>query len=377
MAKAGLSTKEVISRADSQMKDVLDMLESFQMPPYPSLSAENARELPTPADAVRGVVANHAGDRAKTFFTPIPEPVGSVTHRVIPGVIGDDILLRIYTPKDAGSGPYPVLLYFHGGGWVIADLDAYDASCRALCNAVPCVVVSVAYHQAPEHKYPAAVKDAYAAYQWVLSNTAAIHGDPNQVAVAGESAGGNLATVVTLVARDEGERLPVHQLLVYPVCDYAFDTPSYLEYANAKPLSKAGMVWFYNNYLQSPAQGNDPYASPLRASLAGLPPATIIAAQLDPLNAEGRAYAERLQEAGVPVNYHNYDGVTHEFFGMKVVLDKAKDAQSIAANDLKQAFANQKLDQISPVQFREAPKGTTPITAEPVVREPDDQSPPL
>lgn len=369
-------TQDVLALADSQMKEVLDTLVGFQSPPYPALSAANARQLPTPDYAVRVVLATRAGSRVKSFFAPSPEPVSSVVHRIIPGAAGDDILLRIYTPKDAGPGPYPVLVYFHGGGWVIGGLDTYDASCRGLCNAVGCVVVAVAYHQAPEYRYPAAVKDAYAAYQWAWRHATEIHGDPGQVAVAGEGAGGNLATVVTLLARDESYHAPLHQALIYPICNYAFDTPSYLEYANARPLSRPAMEWFYNTYLQNPAQGSDPYASPLRASLAGLPPATIITAQIDPLNSEGRAYAARLQEAGVRVNYQNYDGVTHEFFGMKAVLDKAKDALGVAADDLRKAFANRTLKQVSPVQYRESPMGTTPITAEPVVREPDDQSAP-
>ena len=165
-----------------------------------------------------------------------PAPVGNVAERNVPGPAGD-VKVRVYTPE--GAGPFPVLVYAHGGGWVIATLDTYDSSCRALCNAVPCVVVSVDYRQAPEHPFPAPVDDVYAAYRWTLTNAAEINGDPLNIAIAGESAGGNMATVVAMLARDNGDQLPAHQLLVYPVTDYNFDTPSYLANANAKPLNRA------------------------------------------------------------------------------------------------------------------------------------------
>lgn len=250
---------------------------------------------------------------------------------------GGEILARVYTPE--GEGPFPVLVYFHGGGWVIANLNTYDSSARALTNAANAIVVSVAYRQAPENPFPAAMNDAYTAYQWVVENAAQINGDPNNVAVAGESAGGNLAAVVALRARNEGFQMPVHQLLVYPVTNYAFDTESYQVYADAVPLSKALMMWFRDLYLPNPEAGADPYASPLRADdLSGLPPATVILAQIDPLQSEGMAYAQRLMDAGVPTTVEVFEGTTHEFFGMGPFVPQASDTVEMAAAGLRASF---------------------------------------
>ena len=313
---------------DAQMKAVLDELAAFEAPPIEKQSPFNARNNPTLASAVMGLLAKQG--------KPAVEMVQDVSHQLIPRPEGD-ILARIYRPK--GNGPFPVLVYFHGGGWVIANLDTYDASCRALTNAANCIVVSVAYRQAPEYKFPAAVEDAYAATQWVLSNTATIKGDPKRVAVGGESAGGNLAAVTCLMARDRKGRMPLHQMLIYPVTNYAFDTPSYRENANAKPLNQAMMQWFWGYYLRNEADGQNPYASPLRANLRGLPSATVITAEIDPLRREGQAYAQRLREAGCSVRATNYLGVTHEFFGAGAVIDKAKQAVNEAAAELRAKFA--------------------------------------
>lgn len=303
------------------MQAVLVELDGFNAPPLETLSPANARNAPSAADAVRAVITRQG--------IPAVERVGDVSHILIPGPAGD-LLARVYKPQ--GQGPFPIAVYFHGGGWVIATLDTYDASCRSLTNAANAIVVSVAYRQAPEHKFPAAAEDAYAATQWVIANAGQLGGNPDRVAVAGESAGGNLATVACLMARDRGGRLPVHQLLVYPVTNYAFDTPSYQENANAKPLGKATMQWFWGHYLNSESDGANPYASPLRAeSLRSLPPATVITADIDPLRDEGQAYAQRLREAGVAVAATNYTNVTHEFFGMAAVVDKAKQAVQQAA----------------------------------------------
>ena len=316
------------STPDAQMKAVLDELAAFKAPPIETLSPENARNSPTAGDAVIGVLAKQG--------KPAVEKVGDVSHQLIPGPAGD-LLVRVYRPQ--GLGPFPVLVYFHGGGWVIATLDTYDASCRALTNAANCIVVSVAYRQAPEHKFPAAAEDAYAALQWVITNAGQLKGDPRRVAVGGESAGGNLAAVACLMARDRKGKMPVHQMLVYPVTNYAFDTPSYQENANAMPLNKAGMQWFWSYYLATQSDGSNPYASPLRAkSLQGLPPATVITADIDPLRSEGQSYAQRLKEAGVIVKATNYTNVTHEFFGMGAVLNKAKQAVNEAATGLRSGF---------------------------------------
>ena len=318
-----------LMRLDPQAREVVAVILDANAPPIPTLTPQNARQLPSPADAVQVVQALH-------HKAPAVEPVGMISHRAIPGP-GGQILVRIYTPM--GSGPFPVTVYFHGGGWVIATLDTYDASCRALCNAAPTIIVSVAYRQAPEHKFPAAADDAYAATQWVMANAALIGGDPHRVAIAGESAGGNLAAVSTLMARDKGGAMPIYQLLVYPITNYDFTTPSYQEQAGAVPLSTPLMMWFWQQYLRTPADGASPYASPLRAkSLHGLPPATVITDQFDPLRSEGEAYAQRLQQAGVAVTATRYMGVMHEFFSMPAILDKAKQAIAEAAAGLHAAF---------------------------------------
>lgn len=202
------------------------------------------------------------------------------------------------------------------------------------------VIVSADYHRAPENKFPAAPDDAYAAYTWVLEHAKEINGDPQRVAVGGESAGGNLATVVSMMARDKKARMPLHQLLVYPVVSDDMTRPSYVTNANAKPLNKPMMGWFFKHYG---ADAASPYALPIKAaSLKGLPPATIIAAEIDPLLSEGVAYADKLRKDGVSVTYKEYKGVTHEFFGMGAVVPLAKDAEMMAAEQLKKAFAARK-----------------------------------
>ena len=233
----------------------------------------------------------------------------------------------------------PVVVYFHGGGWVIANTDVYDSSPRALASLTKAIIVSVDYRQAPEHKFPAAHEDSFAAYQWVLENAASFGGDPARIAVAGESAGGNLGAGVSLMARDRKARMPVAELLVYPIAGYDFDTPSYQENATAKPLDKAGMQWFYQQYLNSPKDAQDPRISLVNADLHGLPPTTVITAQIDPLRSEGQALAKNLEKAGVKVESKNYDGVTHEFFGMGAVVAEARDAEKFGADGLKKAFA--------------------------------------
>ena len=312
-----------------QMQEIVNTYMSLHPLPIPSLSPENARNLPTARDAVEGVLTAHHNPN-------IVEAVGNVSHILIPGP-GGPLLARVYTPF--GSGPFPILVYFHGGGWVIANLDTYDSSCRALTNAAKFIVVSVAYRQAPEHKFPAAADDAYAATRWVMANAASLNGIPSKVAVGGESAGGNLAAVTALRLRDKGEAKPIHQMLIYPITNYNFDTPSYYEYANAPFLTRAAMMWFWDKYLPSPADGRNPYASPLQAqSLKNLPSATVIVDENDPLRSEGTAYAERLKSAGVRTTFTEYLGVTHEFFSMSAVLDAARSAVAEAAAGLRSAL---------------------------------------
>ncbi len=316
--------------ADPDMRRVLDALNGFNAPPLPSVPPRIARELPSFADALQATLA--------AMGKPGVEPVAKIVHKVIAGP-GGPLLLRIYTP--AGSAPFPVVVYFHGGGWVIANLDTYDASPRSLANGAGAVVVSVAYRQAPEHRFPAAPMDAFAAYKWVLANAASIGGDPKRVAVAGESAGGNLAAVTSLQARDTGVQLPVHQLLVYPVANFATNTPSYAQYTKAVPLDKPAVLWFGKYYLRTPGDAANPLASPLRIkNFAGLPSATVINAEIDPLRDDGGLYAAKLKAAGVPVTRRLYSGVSHEFFGMGAAVEKARQAMTQATDALKARFAS-------------------------------------
>jgi acetyl esterase len=266
-----------------------------------------------------------------------PEPVGQILDREIPGPQGS-IPVRLYTP--AGGGPLPALVFFHGGGWVLGNIEAYDTVCRALTNAAGCAVLSVDYRLAPEHKFPAAVEDCYAATRWVVANAATLNLDPARIAVGGDSAGGNLAAVIAQVARDRGGPSLVFQLLVYPVTDYLPDLPSYAENAEGYLLTKDAMGWVWNHYLLHEAEGKNPLASPLRAAdLSGLPPALIITAERDPLRDEGERYATRLQEAGVPVAVTRYDGMIHGFFSMAGMIDQGKQALAQAGAALHSAFA--------------------------------------
>jgi acetyl esterase len=331
-APVTLSTRSVAAQmgADPQMQEILDTMAMLGVPPLESLAPRQARETPTVRDAVLGVLAKHQ--------KPAPvEMVGKVEHRVIPGPSPEGTLVRIYTP--IGDGPFPVTVYYHGGGWVIANLNAYDGSARAITNQANTIVVSVAYRQAPEFKFPAAHEDAFSAYQWVTENAASMNGDPNRVAVAGESAGGNLATAAAMMAHEKGVKMPVHQLLVYPITQYGFDTPSYLANADAKPLSRPLMQWFFAQYLRTEADGQTPWISPLRApDLSMMPPTTLITAEIDPLRSEGQEYASRLKESGVSVMHMDYPGVTHEFFGTGPVVDKANNAVEFAGSGLRSSF---------------------------------------
>ncbi len=316
-------------KADKPMQDVLDALASLHGKPIETLTPDEARKQPSPADAAMKVLQARGKPAA-------PDASVTVKDMTVPGPLGD-IPVHIYTP--AGAGPFPVMVYFHGGGFVIADTKTYDASPRALAKGANAIMVAVDYHQAPEHKFPAAPNDAYAAYQWVREHAKEFNGDPTRVAVGGESAGGNLAAVVSLMARDKKAALPLHELLVYPVTDNDFDNASYKTNANAKPLNKAMMQWFFK-YYATPADASNPYALPNKAtSLKGLPPATVITAEIDPLRSEGRAFAERLKKDGVPVSYADYKGVTHEFFGMGAVVPQAEEAEEFAIAGLKKAFA--------------------------------------
>jgi acetyl esterase len=309
---------------------VIEQLKSMSSgTPLQKMTAEQARKAPTPAEAAMAVMQ-------KNNISMPPMQVDTVGKSV--PVAGGKIHVRVYTPK-GGSGPKPGIVYYHGGGWVIAGIETYDASAKALAEKTGAVVVSVGYRQAPEHKFPTAHNDSFAAYKWVVNNAGTLNINPDKIAVAGESAGGNLAAAVSMMARDNKVKMPVHQLLVYPIADGDLDSESYKEYADAVPLSKPLMGWFFDKYLSKPQDAKNPWISLVNApNLKNLPPATVINAQIDPLQAEGQLYARKLEGAGVPVTAKVYDGVTHEFFGMAAVLPQAKDAQNLAVEELKKAF---------------------------------------
>jgi acetyl esterase len=314
---------------DAQMLVVIEQLQRFEPVPLPQLTAFQARNAKGPAEAAMAVLH-------RTGMSPV-QPKVSIAHRVLPVGGPEGTLVRTYTPMQ-GSAPFPVIVYYHGGGWVIADLDTYEPSAKALAEKTGAVVVSVAYRQAPENKFPAAHEDAFAAYSWVVENASGIGGDPVRIATAGESAGGNLAVAVALMARDRDVRLPVHILSVYPIADGDTQSASYDEYADAMPLNRAGMAWFFDNYLRTPADGETPWISLVDADLSGLPATTIINAQIDPLQAEGETLAQRMSAAGVQVEQRTFAGVTHEFFGMAALLEQAVQAQEMAVMRLKQSF---------------------------------------
>jgi acetyl esterase len=305
---------------DPQAKALLDQMAEAGAPPFESLTPEQAREMIVQMRELAGE----------------PESVAKVEDSQIPTPDGP-IPVRIYTPE--GTGPFPILVYFHGGGWVIGTIDTIDAPCRALTNRSGCVVVSVDYRLAPEHKFPAAPEDCYAATRYVAENAAAYNADPQRLAVGGDSAGGNLAAAVALMARDRGGPPIAFQLLIYPVTNHNFDTASYQENADSYLLTKNGMVWFWDHYLTSADDGQNPYASPQQArNLGGLPPAFVMTCEFDPLRDEGEAYADRLQEDGVQVEKKRYNGLIHGAFQMGGVLDRGREMLDDAASRLRRVL---------------------------------------
>jgi acetyl esterase len=265
------------------------------------------------------------------------EPVAGVEDRQVPGPAGK-VPVRLYIPD--GRRPFPVLLYLHGGGWTVGGLDTHDDLCRSLCHRAGCLVVSVAYRLAPEAKFPAAVEDCYTALRWCAAHAGGVGGDPKRLAVAGDSAGGNLTAALALYTRDKGGPTLTQQVLIYPVTNHAFDTASYHQNATGFGLSRERMVWYWNNYLSKPEDGTNPYASPLQAKdLAGLPPALILTAEFDPLRDDGEAYAARLRHAGVAVHCTRYLEMNHGFLHFGAVYDQAKHGLEEVAAALRKAQA--------------------------------------
>ncbi len=316
-------------RADAEMTRVLAELQTLGAQPVQKLTVAEARSQASAGDAAQQV-AKQMG------MAPIP--IAKVTDIQLAGGDGAMLPARIYDPQTA-HGPAPVIVYFHGGGWVTGTLDTYDASDRALAAGTGAIVVSVAYRLAPENKFPIANDDADAAYQWVTQNAASFGGDPKQVALAGESAGGNLAIDTAIWARDKHVQMPVSELLVYPVVGTDTDTPSYQETVNAKPLNRAAILWYVAHYTSGPQDLQDPRLNVVgKADLRGLPPTTIVSAEIDPLRSEGEAIAAKMQAAGVDVQQRTFPGVTHEFFGMGQVVGQAKLAEDFAITRLKASF---------------------------------------
>lgn len=312
---------------DPQVQGLLDMMAATGSPPLSAMSIEDARAGLTSMAAMAGE----------------PQDVSSVEDRAIPGP-GGQIPVRIYTPK--GAGPFPVLVYFHGGGWVLGNIDSHDAVCRVLTNLADCITISVDYRLAPEHKFPAAPEDCYAATRWAADNADTFNGDAQRIAVGGDSAGGNLTAVVALMARDRGGPRLVYQLLMYPVTDhYTLNTPSARENATGYFLTADDMVWFWDLYVTSEDDTKHPHASPLRAQdLSNLPPAMVITAEYDPLRDEGEMYANRLREAGNQVTAKRYNGVIHGFVSFRGMVDQGKQALEDAAAGLREAFGKSEKD---------------------------------
>lgn len=303
------------------MLAIRDRLEAEPVPPLYTLPIEEAR-----ARDVKGAVTT-----AGAF-----EPVAQVRDFVIPGEAGD-LDARIYRAADRGV--LPAVVYFFGGGWSLGTLDTSDAVCRMIANRARCASIAVSYRLAPEHKFPAAVLDCYEGVSWVFAHADELGIDKERIAVAGDSSGGNLAAAVALLAKERGGPRLIHQLLVYPNTDAAADTESMREITDELFFNIKSVKWYWGMYLNSAEDANNPLASPLRAAdLSGLPPATIITAEFDPLRDESELYAKRLVDHGVPAEIIRYNGMIHGFFTMVGILDTARDAVAAAAARLAAAF---------------------------------------
>ena len=306
---------------DPQAQKVVDTLAALNLKPIKDSTPTEARESMRTRTASLG---------------PVEDVAAVADHRV--PVPGGEITVRLYAP--AGVGPHPVLVFYHGGGWVIGDLYTHDGLCRSIVNAAGCAVASVDYRLAPEFKFPTAVEDSYAALKWVAASAPRLGLDSARVAVGGDSAGGNLAAVMALLARERRGPRILLQVLIYPVTNHDFGTRSYRENATGYVLTTEDMRWFWRHYLAREEQGRETSASPFRAkSLADLPPALVITAGCDPLRDEGEAYAGRLRDAGVPVTLTQYPGMFHGFLRMTRILERARAALDEVAGALRKAVA--------------------------------------
>ncbi|HEU4368993.1 MAG TPA: alpha/beta hydrolase [Methylomirabilota bacterium] len=310
-----------MSALDPQAQAVIDLVIKAGRPAYHTISPKEARQL---------------FRETRPASTPTPPEIGSVRNLVADGAIP----LRVYRPAGVpDSTRLPAYVYFHGGGWVIGDLETHDVVCRQLTAEAGVSVVSVDYRLAPEHKFPAAADDAWAATRWVASHAAELGIDGGRLAVGGDSAGGNLAAVVSLLARDAGTPAIALQVLLYPVTDASAESRSYQDFADGYMLTRDSMRWFIAHYLNKREEATDWRVSPLRApSHAGVAPALIVTAGFDPLRDEGEAYAARLREAGVRVEYACYGGMLHGFVPMGRLLDTAGRAVTLIGGALRQAL---------------------------------------
>ena len=320
------------------MKKVVDRIKAAKPTPFPQLTYAAAREQYGPADALV--------DTLSAMGMPATDPDVKLVQMAIPGAGGNPLLLKCYRPKQAGTAALPTVVYYHGGGWVIAGTRGYAASCQALAKMANANIVEVAYRMAPEFKFPAAHHDCYDALQYVAKNPKKFMAIPGKISVLGESAGGNLATAVCMMAKDRKGFMPKCQVLVYGVYQEGMQTPSYAANMKSVPLSTPMLPWFYKYYFGNPkGKPGDKLASPLNAPLSalkGLPPACMIQAEIDPLLSEGKMYCAKLKNAGVkadqPPATPVYMGVTHEFFGMGAVVPEAKDAEEMAVAALRKSW---------------------------------------
>ena len=314
----------------ADMQAVLDAHAALDPKPIETLTPVKARIQPSAADAMKAVMR-------KQGMSTAPDP--SVATQELAYGADDLQYARIYKPLAAtGGAPLPVIVYYHGGGWVIADINTYDATPRFLSKQLNAIVVSVEYRHAPEAKFPAQHDDAAAAYRWVLANAASWGGDTRKIALAGESAGGNLAVATAIYARDNRLTAPLAILSVYPIANSDMMLPSKMDSANAKPLNTSMLNWFGYYYSRTKADQMDPRVNLVKANLRGLPPVTIVNAQIDPLRSDGETLEQALRSAGNRVERRTFEGVTHEFFGMGKVVRGAYDAENYAVTRLKTAF---------------------------------------
>jgi len=309
---------------DPQIEFVIGLVKKANAPEFWQLTPDQAREQYS----------------LRVAKLAVKEPILRTEDRRIPGP-GSHIPIRIYTPREAKAGErLPVLLWFHGGGFVIGSIDTHDSVCRMLANQADCIVVSADYRLAPECKFPAAVEDCEAAFKWVALHAVEFGADPQAIAIGGDSAGANLATVVAILARDAGHPKITFQLLIYPCAAPEPETPSHYKFAEGYVLSRNTITWFFRLYQRSRADSNDFRFAPLIADdLANLPPALVLVAGYDPLRDEGVDYAKRLIEAGNRVRLVNYEGMIHGFILMGGAVDDAKRAVAESAQALREAFA--------------------------------------